>query len=126
MMKGNGTRDSRDMIQLTSHRETTETPLGLQVLGLTDGSLGRKHDGVQDEAVLVSLNLPHHLGLRLGRAVVMDDTQTTEQSHVDGHVVLGDGVHGRGKKRSLQRDTLGHRGVQSDLGGREACVPLDE
>lgn len=107
-------------IKLTSDRETTETPLGLQILGLTNGSLGRENDGVQDETVLVSLHLADHLGLVLGGTVVVDNTQTTEQGHVDSHVVLGDGVHGRGQKRSLQGDALGNRGVQADIGGREA------
>lgn len=53
---------------------------------------------------------------------MVDDTQTTEQSHVDGHVVLSDSVHGRRQKRSFQRDALGNGGVQSDIGGREAYI----
>jgi hypothetical protein len=43
---------------------------------------------------------------------VVDNTETTEQSHVDSHVVLGDSVHRRGQKRGLQGDTLGNRGIQ--------------
>jgi hypothetical protein len=51
---------------------------------------------------------------------VVDDTQATEQGHVDGHVVLGDGVHGRRQERSLKTDALGNRGIQADIRGREA------
>jgi hypothetical protein len=51
---------------------------------------------------------------------VVDNTQSTEQGHVDSHVVLGDSVHGRGQEGSLQGDALGNRGVQADIGGREA------
>jgi hypothetical protein len=51
---------------------------------------------------------------------VVDDTQATKQSHVDGHVVLGDGVHGRGQKGGLQGDALGDRAVQADVGGGKA------
>lgn len=79
---------------LTSDREATEAPLGLQLLDLTDGGLGRDDNGVQNETILVSLNLTDHLCLILGGAVVVDNTQTTEQGHVNSHVVLGDSVHG--------------------------------
>lgn len=109
------------IFKLTSDRETTEAPLGLELLGFANGSLGGEDNGIKDEAVLVSLHLADHLGLSLRRAVVVDDTETTEQGHVDGHVVLGDGVHGRRQKGSLQRDTLGNRGIKRHIGGREAC-----
>ena len=106
--------------RLTSDREATEAPLGLQLLGLADGGLGREDNGVKDEAVLVSLHLANHLSLGLGGAVVVNDTETTEQGHVDGHVVLGDGVHGRRQKRSLQRDTLGNGGIKRHIRGGES------
>lgn len=64
--------------QLTSDGEATETPLGLQILSLSDGSFGRENNGIQDETVLVSLHLADHLSLVLRGAVVVDDTQTTE------------------------------------------------
>ena len=106
--------------KLTSDRETTETPLRLEILGLSDGGLGRENDRVQDEAVLISLDLADHLSLVLRSAVVVDNTQTTEESHVDGHVMLGDGVHGGRQKGGLQGDALGNWSVQADVGGREA------
>lgn len=81
-------------MELTSNWETAETPLGLQVLCFSDSSLGRKDDWIQDKAVLVTLDLPDHLGLVFRSAVVVDDTQATQKSHVNGHVVLGDSVHG--------------------------------
>lgn len=111
---------SRKCDRLTSDGEATETPLGLELLGLTNGSLRGENDGVQDETVFVSLNLADHLGLVLGSTVVVDNTKTTEQGHVDSHVVLGDSIHGRGQKGSLQRNTLGHRGIKGNIGGREA------
>lgn len=51
---------------------------------------------------------------------MVDDTKTTEKSHVDGHVVLGDGVHGGGQKRGLEGDALGDGRVELDLVGGEA------
>lgn len=106
-------------LKLTSDREATEAPFGLQVLSLADGGLGGEDDGIEDEAVLVSLDFTDHLGLVLSAAVVVDDTQTTEQSHMNGHVVLGDSVHGGGQQRSLQRNTLSDGGVQNGIGSRE-------
>ena len=96
---------------LTSDGEATETPLGLQLLGLADGGLGRKHNGVGDETVLVSLDLADHLGLILRSAVVVDNTQTSQQSHVDGHVVLGNGIHGGREKGGLEGETPGDLGI---------------
>lgn len=109
------------MLSLTSNGETAEAELLLESNGLADGGLGRNDDGVEDEAVLVTLDLADHLGLVVGGAVVVDNTKTTEESHVDGHVVLGDGVHGGGEKRSLQGDALGDGRVKGDLVGGEAC-----
>lgn len=53
---------------------------------------------------------------------MVNDTQATEQSHVNGHVVLSNGVHGGGQKGGLQGDTLGNRGVKRDIGSGEACA----
>ena len=105
---------------LTGDGETTETPPLLQSLRLSDCGLGGDDDGVQDEAVLETLDLADHLGLILLRAVVVDHTKTTEQGNVNSHVVISDCVHGRGDERSLEGDALCDRSVESDIGGREA------
>ena len=115
-------RNTGELVEelLTSDRETTEAPPLLQSLRLSDCGLGGDDDGVQDEAVLETLDLADHLGLLVGRAVVVNNTKTTEESHVDGHVVLGDGVHGRGEKGGLEGDALGDGRVKGDLVGGEA------
>lgn len=107
-------------MELTSDGKTTESPLSLELLGLSNSGLGRKNNRVQDEAVLVSLNLSDHLGLILRGAVVVNDTQATQQSHVDGHVVLGDSVHRGREKGDLQRHTLGHGGIKRNIRSSEA------
>jgi hypothetical protein len=112
----------RDKVRLTSDREAAEAPLLLELAGLTDGGLGRDDDRVEDEAVLETLDLADHLGLLLDRAVVVDHTNTTKQSHVNGHVGLGDGVHGRRGEGSLECDITGKLRGQVDLGGGEANV----
>ena len=106
----------------TSDGETTEAPLVLQLHGLAHSGGRLDDNGVQDETVLVALDLAHHGSLGLGGAVVVDDTKTALQGHVDGHLVLGDGVHGRGHEGRLEGDALGDGRVESDLGGGEADV----
>jgi len=107
---------------LTSDGEATETELLLEGNGLADGGLGGDDNGVEDETVLVALDLADHLGLLIGRAVVVNNTETTEESHVDGHVVLGDSVHGRREEGSLEGDALGDGRVKGDLVGGEAWI----
>lgn len=111
---------------LTSDGEAAEAPFLLEGLGLANGGGAVNDDGVEDEAVLVALDLADHVGLGLGRAVVMDDTDTTLESHVDGHLVLSDSVHGRRDKGSLECDALGDGRVEDDLRGREANVAREE
>lgn len=53
---------------------------------------------------------------------MVDDTETTLEGHVDGHLVLGDSVHGGGDKGSLEGDALGDGRVEDDFRGREANV----
>jgi len=105
---------------LTSDWKTAESPLLLQRLRLCDSCSWRDDNGVKDETVLKSLDLAHHLGLLIGRAVVVDDSQSTQKGEVNSHVVLGHGVHGRGNEGRLEGDALGDCGVEGDFRGREA------
>ncbi len=107
---------------LTSHRETTETPLLFESLCFSDRGIATKHNRINDEAVLVSLHLLNHLGLLVGRAVVVDDTQTTLQSDGNSHFVLSDGIHGGGDKWCLEGNALGDWRLQRDFGRGEANV----
>jgi hypothetical protein len=110
----------KSRIKPTSDRETTEAPGRLKLLGLRNGGLGRDNDRVENETILVSLDLADHLGLVFGRAVVMDNTETSEKRHVDGHVVFSDSVHRRGQKRRFQGNALGDRGIKGNFGSRES------
>lgn len=105
----------------TCDGETAESPLLLQCLCLCNSGLRGDDNWVLNETVLVALDLGDHLGLVVGRAVVVDHAQTTEQGHVDSHVVLGNCVHGRRNERSLERDLLGDWCVEGHLSGSEAC-----
>lgn len=123
-MKATKRRDNegerKKWIKPTSDRETTEAPSRLKLLGLRNGSLGRNNDRVENESILVSLDLADHLGLVFGRAIVVNNTETSEKRHMDGHVVFGDSVHRRGQKRRFQGNALGDRGIKGNFGSRES------
>lgn len=104
----------------TGDGETTETTLLPECLGFTNSHLGGDDNGIKDETVLVALDLADHLGLVIHGAVVVDDTETAKQSHVDGHVVLSDGVHGRREERGLKGDALGDRSIEVHVRSGEA------
>lgn len=103
----------------TSDRETSKSPLRLEGARLGYRGLWADHDRVENEAVLVALDLANHLGLLIGRAVVVNDTETAKESHVDGHVVLSDSVHGRGDEWCLEGNALGDRSFEADNVGGE-------
>ena len=94
--------------------------LGLDLSNVSDGVLWGEDDGVEDETVLVSLDLSDHVGLLVGGAIVVDYTETTEESHVDGHDGLSDSVHRRGYQRKFQRNLFGDLRVKGDLAGGES------
>lgn len=110
------------MKELTCNGEPPETPFLLEGLSLPDGRLAVDHDRVKDEAVLVPLDLADHVGLGIGRAVVVNDAQTALKGHVDGHLVLCDGIHGAGDEGGLEVHSFSDGGIEHDLGGREADV----
>lgn len=109
---------------LTCDWEPTEPLLLSECLGLADSHGRANDDRVQDEAILETLDFSNHLGLLFYRAVVVDYAQAAEESHMNGHGVFGDGIHGGGEERSLDRDALSDGGVESDSIRREACVVL--
>lgn len=94
--------DSEDNdLQLTRDRKSSKTPLLFQSFGFSDGGLTGDDERVYDEAVLVPLDFSYHICLGVGRTVVVNDTKTALQGHVDSHLMFGDGVHRRRDKGSL-------------------------
>jgi hypothetical protein len=105
---------------LTCDWKAAEAPPRLECLCLSDSGRGRNDNRVEDEAVLETLDLAHHLGLIVLRAVVVNDTKTTQQCNVNRHVVLGDCVHGRRDEGCLYGNALRDRGIEVDIYGGEA------
>ena len=56
----------------------------------------------------------------------MHDAHASEKGHVDCHVGLGDGVHGRGGEGRFEGDGAGEFGGEVDAGGGEADVTREE
>lgn len=107
---------------LTCDGEPPKPPFLLQGLNFSNGCIAADDDRVHDEAVLKSLNLLHHLCLGFCRAVVMNNTQSALQGHVNCHLMLSDSVHGGGNKRSSQGDALRDWGFQVDIGSCKANI----
>ena len=86
----------------------------LQVFSFIHSRLWGEDNWLRDEAVLEPLHLSDHLRLLIWGAVMMYYTETSEKSHVDGHLVLGHGVHRRGEQWGLQRDSLRYGRIEGD------------
>ncbi len=91
-----------------------------------DGLLGRDGDRVDDHAGLGALDLVDLAGLLLDGEVAMDYAHASLLGHGDGEARLGDGVHGGGHQRGVERDALGELGLGADLGGDYVGVGRDE
>ena len=109
-------------MELTCDGKTTKAPLLLEGFGIIDCGVAVDDNGVEDKTVLVSLDFADHVGLSLNGAIVVNDTKAALQSDVDGHLVLGDGVHGGRDEWGLEGDTLGDGGIESHGRGSEANV----
>jgi len=68
--------EGNNSVRPTSDRETTKAPFVLESASLADSGLWADDYRVENEAVLVALDLAHHLCLVFGGAVVVDDTKT--------------------------------------------------
>jgi hypothetical protein len=107
---------------LTSDRETSKSPLLLQCLDFPDSAVAAEDNRVQNEAILETLYLLHHLCLLVGGTIVMNDTQATLKGHMNCHFMFGNSIHGGRDEWGLERDSLGDWRLQSDLGGSKANI----
>lgn len=96
---------------LTRDRIPSKAPFLLQCLDFSNSGGGRYDNGIEDKTILESLDFPHHLSLIFGGAIVMDNAQSSQESHVYGHRVLGDSVHRRRQERGFESDSLCDGGV---------------
>ena len=79
----------------TCDRKTTKAPFVSQLFCFAYSGLRGKNEWFRNEAILVSLDLTDHVGLVICGTVVVEDTKTTKQRQVNGHVFFSDGIHRR-------------------------------
>ena len=95
--------------------------------GVGDGLVGRDGDGVDDHAGLSErLTLSISPACCVDGEVAVDDAEAALLGHGDGEARFGDGVHGGGHQRGVERDVAGELGLRADLGGDDVAVGGDE
>jgi len=83
--------------------------------GLAQRAVGTERDRIEDHPALAPLHPVHLRGLALGRHVLVEDAHAAGPRHRDGHVGLGDGVHGGGDQRNVEGDRAGEAADRRDL-----------
>jgi hypothetical protein len=98
--------------------EARDVVLAHELLGVADGVVGAERDGVGDDAVGGAFDLGDLAGLGLDGEVLVDDADAALLRERDGESGLGDGVHGRGDERDVERDGAGEASWRSVAGHR--------
>ena len=93
---------------------------------LAERPVGPERDRVQDHPALAALD-PVDLGrLALDGHVLVKHADAAGPRHGDGHVGLGDGVHGGGDERNVQGDGAGEAAAGRDLARMNGRIPRHE
>ena len=74
---------------------------------------------IDHHAGLVLLHLPHLRGLPVDVEVAVDDAETASLRHGDRHARFGDGIHGGGHDRNVERNGAGDAGADVGFGGQD-------
>mmetsp|Transcript_8593 Transcript_8593/g.17034 ORF Transcript_8593/g.17034 Transcript_8593/m.17034 type:complete len:462 (-) Transcript_8593:153-1538(-) len=103
-------------------RDARKAVLGLDHVHVSEGGVWREAEGIEDEAVLVSLHAAHFGALLLDGVVAVDDAEAAEERHVDRHLRLGHRVHRAGDEGQVELDLLRDLRLQADVLSREVDV----
>ena len=101
-------------------RHPRDAVLRHQAVGVADRGGGRERDRIDDHARFRTLDLAHHLGLRVHPQLLVDDADAALARHRDRHVGLGDRVHRRRDQRDVERDVAREATAQATSAGRTA------
>jgi hypothetical protein len=108
--------DDADQPSLSVHdRDAGDLEAPHQDIGLAQRAVGTERDRVENHPALAPLHPVHLRGLALGRHVLVEDAHAAGPRHRDGHVGLGDGVHGGGDQRDVEGDGAGEAADSHDL-----------
>ena len=97
------------------NRDATNFVLFHHIEGIAHRLIVADRDGVIDHAIFGSLNGLHLAGLLLNGHIFVDDTNATLTSNGNGHLALGNGVHGCGDNRGVERNVAREFGGQANL-----------
>ena len=107
-------------------RHAGDAVLAHQLQRFADATAGRERDRVDDHAALGPLDAIDFERLLVDRQVLVDDAQAAVLRHGDGHLGLGDRVHGGAQERHVQRDVAGQPGRDVDLRRHHGGMPWHE
>ena len=97
-----------------------------QRVRLAQRTIRPERDRVHDHPALAPLDPVDFRGLPLDRHVLVQHADAAGSRHGDGHVRLGDGVHGGGDQRDVERDRAGEAGDGGNLARVDRGVPRQE
>ena len=86
--------DAHQMLLVVDHGNTADVILRHDVERLSHRATAGNGHGVVDHTVLSTLDNSHLAGLVLDRHILVDNADTTFAGNGNGHLALGDGVHG--------------------------------
>ena len=87
---------------------------------------GREEKRIGNDAVLRALYLIDLGGLILNGHILVDHADTALTGNGDGHIGLGDRVHGRGHQGDIQGNILGQLGGQIHFVGQHIGLCRDQ
>ncbi len=93
------------------HRQTPDLVLGKEPLGVFQAGVGGQGDGVGYHARFASLDAMDHFRLDVDGEVFVDDPEPALPGHGNGHLGLGDGVHGCGEDGDVKGQAAGEAGL---------------
>jgi hypothetical protein len=94
--------------------------------GVGNFGIGRHGDGIDDHAALGPLHLVDFIGLLLDVQVAMDDAEASLLRHGDGHVRLGNRIHGGADDGNVQPDVARKLGLGIGVGGHDSGMGREQ
>ena len=104
--------DAHEALLVVDHGYASDVVFGHDVKSLCHGAAAGNGDGVVDHAVLSTLDDGHLACLLVDGHVLVDDADASLAGDGNGHLALGDGVHGSRHKGHVQLDVAREAGFQ--------------
>ena len=107
--------ENADELTVHADRHAGDLELTHQRVRVRDGVVGGQREGIDDNAVLRTLDHIHLIGLRLDGHILVDNTDAALTRDGDRHLRLGDRVHSGGHQRGVERHALRQLGAHADV-----------